>query len=160
MYHNVDWEKLEDWYDTSRPKHFIYALIDPRDNRVRYIGDSVNVANRVEGHFSNRDNPLIWKWVRELKSVGLMPKVQTLADCHGETYARFLEAVYIDEYQRYQGDLLNRSFLAAGSRKQEFDRAAERRLTEIKRSAREETKFYSGVAKRRAKRGTRVTFEA
>lgn len=55
---------------------FIYALVDPRDNRIRYIGKSVNVIKRYKQHLRSEykdGSPKKTKWIKELLAQGLSP---------------------------------------------------------------------------------------
>lgn len=71
------------------PKHLdydsgdvlIYALADPRDETVRYVGKTVDRASRLEQH---RDpeacrNRAMRQWLRDLKAARLEPKMMTLS---------------------------------------------------------------------------------
>lgn len=84
---------------------FIYALLDPRNDRVRYIGSSKNPMSRYESHLYNKH---LASWVNELRQAGLKPRMITLADVYGAGAAEELEYIYIYEYQKRQGDLLNK----------------------------------------------------
>jgi hypothetical protein len=50
-------------------KH-IYALVDPRDHLVRYVGQTRNIMSRFESHCTG-NAPATKTWVRELLSVGV-----------------------------------------------------------------------------------------
>lgn len=145
------------WLDSEPEdgkRHFIYALIDPRTSKVRYIGSSVNVAKRLGQHIAKPCNLNLAAWLNELSAVGALPQVVTLADCYGYRVSRRLEAVYIDEYQRLQGGLLNQEFSLASDRKRRFDMDARYWLRDVLRNARQETGFWRHVAKKRKPRGT------
>ena len=49
---------------------FIYVLIDPRDNQVRYVGKTNNVLTRLSNHISNakriKHNRYVCNWIKEL----------------------------------------------------------------------------------------------
>ena len=55
----------------------IYALIDPRDGTVRYIGVSKEVQTRLAQHLSETQNARRM-WLSELKESGLSPEVEIL----------------------------------------------------------------------------------
>lgn len=61
---------------------FIYALIDPRDNEIRYIGQSKYQATRYKQHVSSFDEENIAKqrWIDELKEAGLLPLYAVLEE--------------------------------------------------------------------------------
>jgi hypothetical protein len=58
----------------------IYALIDPRDSAVRYIGATNNINRRLSDHL--KDTPKYdhynARWIRSLLSAGLEPKLRIL----------------------------------------------------------------------------------
>ncbi len=57
---------------------FIYSLIDPRTNEVRYIGKSTNPEKRYKDHcFYDRGNYKS-SWVKNLKSENLLPRCEVL----------------------------------------------------------------------------------
>lgn len=91
-----------------RGLYFIYALIDPRDEKVRYIGSTKNPKYRYVQHFARPVNPLVEGWIQELKNLNLQPRMMTLAEePRGMFHAKSLEDRYIYEYGLYQGGLLN-----------------------------------------------------
>lgn len=57
----------------------IYALFDPRDRRVRYVGrTSRSLAARLALHLEKPTNYSMARWFDELRSAGLCPDVTTL----------------------------------------------------------------------------------
>ena len=58
----------------------IYALIDPRDGQVRYIGKAQNSKRRLAAHLreARRRTP-VYDWIRKLRSMGLTPTVRVLS---------------------------------------------------------------------------------
>jgi hypothetical protein len=149
-------QDAESWGDdpSHGDRHFIYALIDPRDGLVRYIGVTIDPIMRYETH---RCSPLpsIARWIDELRFLGLVPRMVTLTDLYGYQAALRLEDIYIDQYQRHQGGLLNQQFTIAGRRRYEYDQEAHRKVRDMLREARRETNFYSNVALKRHRRGTK-----
>jgi hypothetical protein len=87
----------------------IYALIDPRDSEIRYIGQSrQEPRTRLRGHSAGNSGQKLKLWFAELKLAGVkavivpMQQVLTLAEALGaETY-------WIRYFQTQQGaKLLN-----------------------------------------------------
>jgi hypothetical protein len=82
-----DWSWLEKTRDNP-PKQLdfdsghilIYALTDPREGSVRYIGVTSNRGKRMAAHAAARwcGNPGLKRWEDELQSLGLAPKMVTL----------------------------------------------------------------------------------
>jgi len=61
--------------------NYIYALIDPRTNKVKYIGRSSNPQERWLAHFSEKTNEKKYKWMQELKAANLIPEIKILERC-------------------------------------------------------------------------------
>lgn len=57
----------------------IYALIDPRDNAVRYVGQTVAaLSKRLGEHLGKPTNDKMRAWVYELKSLNMLPVIELL----------------------------------------------------------------------------------
>lgn len=67
---------------------FIYGLIDPRTEEVRYIGKSNDPQERLRQHMKCRtvDQTYKAKWLRQLKSSGIAPILIILEQCEEETW--------------------------------------------------------------------------
>ena len=63
---------------------YVYALIDPRDESVRYVGSCNDIKSRIGGHLRNRDKFLPGNpkklWMADLLASGLTPKVVILEE--------------------------------------------------------------------------------
>lgn len=69
---------------------YIYALLDPDTDEVRYIGQTINPAMRYEAHRYRTSKPASRKdfWVNSLAAIGKQPKFHILeedADFNAET---------------------------------------------------------------------------
>jgi hypothetical protein len=74
---------LTDLRSTFDAVTFIYALIDPRDGVVRYVGQAVNPHRRLSGHLSRaRTNPTsrAHRWLNELLAAGLRSQLEILQE--------------------------------------------------------------------------------
>lgn len=60
---------------------YIYALRDPRDGRVRYVGKSVNPKARYGKHLREVRSTPKCRWIEELKAEGLKPELVLLHKC-------------------------------------------------------------------------------
>lgn len=109
----------------------IYSLTDPRDGRVRYVGQTtlrlivrlrVHVRNARVGKGGGR---ALREWIAELLALGLQPVIAELAGLPVElgALADELEAQWINDLP----DLLN----AASIRNVRFPRSAEHLLGEM-----------------------------
>jgi hypothetical protein len=75
---------------------YIYALIDPRDNEVRYVGRTEDPENRLEEHISqHRDG--MREWVEELADIDLAPRLRILEiqPCYGWRAERYWIQFYL-----------------------------------------------------------------
>lgn len=78
----------------------IYALIDPRDRSVRYVGQTiVALQKRLSDHLSAPTNSKMRSWLGELKSAGLRPDII------------LLETASIDRLDERERAWLNEMFL-------------------------------------------------
>lgn len=63
---------------------YIYALIDPRDRQIRYIGQTDNVHTRYGQHMNDTAQTKKVAWLTELKSLGIKPDFIVLQDCEND----------------------------------------------------------------------------
>lgn len=79
---------------------FIYALRDPRNNEVRYVGQTKYEKKRYKQHIQGFDEDNIPKqrWIDELKELGLLPiyEVQESGVAWSSRFER--EAYWINHY--------------------------------------------------------------
>jgi GIY-YIG catalytic domain len=93
--------------------YFIYALVDPRDNGVRYIGITTkSVDERLTQHLNDAwYNKEKKAWFTELKRLGLAPEMEILQVIEGGPDAQYIakerEEYWIQEYLRLGIPLLN-----------------------------------------------------
>ena len=62
-------------------KNTIYALVDPRTDEVRYIGNTVDIKHREKSHLTCKklpNNPRLMKWLQELRDIGLKFQVKII----------------------------------------------------------------------------------
>lgn len=90
------------------PVTYVYSLIDPRDESVRYIGCSGNPHARLLAHSYHTRRPEVRDWLRELKAIGLMPRIAILDQHRHFVMALRMEDRLIAEYHGFHGGLLNR----------------------------------------------------
>lgn len=95
---------------------YIYALIDPRDNTVRYIGMTKDVYFRLRQHVkdgSRLDNKRVW--INKLEQLGLSPELEILETIEVEpdksedieVIAQRREKFWIQEFLKSGAALLN-----------------------------------------------------
>ena len=95
----------------------IYALIDPRDNLVSYVGLSISAEVRFVGHLKGSSgNKQEKHWILELQQEGLRPILQILetVEAGSDAYAIVCEEelYWIREMVRLGHPLLNLSGLS------------------------------------------------
>lgn len=63
----------------------IYAMADPRNNRIRYVGQTVlELPQRLKEHYKDCKNQELLDWFNELGRLGMKPKMLTLAKANFE----------------------------------------------------------------------------
>lgn len=71
-------QELAEYPDKS---YQIYALVDPRNNAIRYIGASSNIHSRYSAYISGRgSSPIVGQWLKELEEENLTPLPDTAAE--------------------------------------------------------------------------------
>jgi len=85
---------------------YIYGLVDPRTNQVRYVGKANNPEERLKGHLRECRRKLpVYAWIRKLGKLGLSPELRILKKCL-KTEREEHEINMIAEY-RSKGNMLN-----------------------------------------------------
>lgn len=86
---------------------FIYALIDPRTCKIRYIGKTINLKQRFQTQLNEKSKTHRCNWIQGLRKLGLKPKqciLQTLEDNEDWEYA---EIKWIAIAKKYGWNLVN-----------------------------------------------------
>lgn len=89
-------------------KTFIYGLIDPRSESIRYVGKSANPAHRLSVHldYKNSRTSMKSKWIHDLAMLGMQPSLVILEDVEsGESDSA--EKKWITYYLEQGSDLVN-----------------------------------------------------
>lgn len=79
---------------------YIYALIDPRDNEIRYIGKTVSPKYRLSGHISESKKYTHYRamWINSLLKENLKPIMRILKICPLSDFTKY-ESHYISLYR-------------------------------------------------------------
>lgn len=87
--------------------YIIYALIDPRDDSVRYIGLTEYPDIRLKQHVQGDGNIPKRKWINELNRLGLSPIMQTIETVRTLADAFEREGYWIQYYLSAGARLVN-----------------------------------------------------
>ena len=60
--------------------YYVYVLVDPITNKIRYIGRTKNPDKRYVGHLNGNSNGYILNWVDNLKQQGKRPILKIIDD--------------------------------------------------------------------------------
>jgi predicted GIY-YIG superfamily endonuclease len=97
--------------------HFVYELIDPRTNAVGYVGITDNPNRRFLAHLGDTEtNHRKQRWMRQLQSEGLEPRMRILEVLETKEEALEREKHWI-QYHIRQGAQLTNIMNAARARK-------------------------------------------
>jgi hypothetical protein len=90
--------------------YYIYALIDPTDDRVRYIGKTNNLKNRLKKHIGECKKQGFWtpknQWIKSLLDNNLTPIISPIFETTKEEVNQ-CEIEYIKRYRELESDLTN-----------------------------------------------------
>ena len=61
---------------------WVYILIDPRSHEIRYVGITISIKKRLEGHLRPhpKDQSYRARWVRKLLRLGMKPRMRVLQE--------------------------------------------------------------------------------
>jgi hypothetical protein len=89
--------------DVQRPA-YIYALIDPRDGEVRYVGKAIDPYVRLNSHLGEKNHRRKSRWLNVLVQQCLIPKVVVL-ECTNTGGWQAAERSWIKFYRSIGADL-------------------------------------------------------
>lgn len=80
----------------------IYFLIDPRTNKIRYVGKTTKDLNKrlFNGHLRDKTKTHKTNWINSLKKEGLIPEIKLIKTCKNEKLCNFSEKFYIKLFGR------------------------------------------------------------
>lgn len=89
-------------------KTYIYILIDPETNQVRYVGKTKNLKRRYNQHISECSKLKSYKnnWLLSLKNKNIKPEMFVIDETEKDDWA-FLEQWYIQLYRSWEYKLTN-----------------------------------------------------
>ena len=87
--------------------NYIYALIDPRDSRIRYIGKSTNPKKRLGVHLRDSGNCHRVAWIQSLLKVGMVPQLAIMEEVAADADWQERERFWIQMHRSAGCDLTN-----------------------------------------------------
>jgi predicted GIY-YIG superfamily endonuclease len=106
---------------------YIYALLDPDTEEVRYIGKTNDLNKRMSGHCTVNRNPKTHKarWINKLIAQGKTPKMLVIEECNEDTWEE-AECRWIAHYRTVNNKLTNIADGGRGNRMTAEYRTADR----------------------------------
>lgn len=89
-----------------KPVH-IYILIDPRTNEIRYVGKSIRPHERLTNHMNDKSECHRTHWLRELKAIGLRPRIEIVETLQGDWPWQDSERIWIAKLKHMGARLVN-----------------------------------------------------
>jgi hypothetical protein len=87
-------------------KVFIYSLIDPTTELVRYVGKTCDPTSRLRKHLTEKNKTFKCQWIKGLKAKGLQPKMEILDECEASNWEE-KERFYIRLFKAVGATLVN-----------------------------------------------------
>lgn len=89
---------------------YIYGLIDPITNELRYVGKTYNLCIRYNAYLSNlKRNSHKNNWIKKLISNGMKPEIYSFEEFELEDKAYEAEEFYISYFRGIGCNLINES---------------------------------------------------
>jgi predicted GIY-YIG superfamily endonuclease len=95
--------------------YHVYALVDPRDSKTRYIGVTKSPKSRFDNHCYGSTQSTR-KWAKDLKALGLRPVMIVLQLCPTPQQAALAEEYWIRHFFGLKAALLNNRSKRGGLR--------------------------------------------
>lgn len=93
---------------------FIYILIDPRNDQIRYVGKSNTPGKRFLTHLCDKRKSHVTAWIKQLLEKGLKPNQEIIDEISVNEW-QFWEQHYISLYRSWGFNLTNHSLGGFGS---------------------------------------------
>lgn len=97
---------------------FIYGLVDPKTEQVRYVGQTKDVKRRLRNHLNDARRGVKshkYNWIRSLAKSKLKPKITVIEKCNGNS-ADEREQYWIAYYRGREDKLTNQTDGGFGAR--------------------------------------------
>lgn len=97
---------------------YIYALLDPTTNQIKYIGQTNNIERRFNDHLSSSlneksdsYNTYKARWIRKLLSNNIKPIIQIVEECENLEQSNLKERFHIEKLTN-EGHKLTNSYVS------------------------------------------------
>lgn len=101
----------QDFWEKPKTNSFIYGLVDPRNDQIKYVGQTIQGIERFRQHYYNKasEGPRSKKhnWINKLKSLGLIFQVVYLEYVEGVEALNAAETYHIKKLRSEGLELLN-----------------------------------------------------
>lgn len=64
--------------------NYIYGLLDPRDDQIRYVGKTDNLERRYQMHLRDKYHCYRVYWIQSLREAGLLPTMKVIEEVSPE----------------------------------------------------------------------------
>lgn len=86
---------------------YIYALVDPETDQIRYIGKSIRPKERLQNHMNEKSNCHRSHWLQSLKKKGLKPHLVIIEEIYGAWPWQESERYWIAYARKHDWPLTN-----------------------------------------------------
>lgn len=117
---------------------YIYGLVDPRTDEIKYIGKSREVHKRLYRHINDTVDNKKTRWISELKAEGLRPIAEKFDEVPSDEW-EFWESYYISLFKSWGFDLTNQNEAKIGAKHTE---ESKKRMSELKKK--NPTRYWLG----------------
>lgn len=130
---------------------FIYALIDPRDQTIRYIGKSDDPHKRLLVHLREKSDTYKNRWIKSLQSQGLVPELLIVEEVSRDQWG-VREQYWIVYYREQGAALTNTEEGGLGRRNYETSLETRAKLSAAKKGKKHSPEHRAHLIEARAKR--------
>lgn len=92
---------------------YIYILIDPKDNKVKYVGKTCSVSKRYSAHINDKRKSHKRSWIVSLAKEGLKPIIEVIDEVSKDNW-QLWEQHYISLYKSWGFKLTNHPLRLGG----------------------------------------------
>lgn len=91
-----------------RPMRYIYVLLEPDADIVRYVGQTTDPKQRLVAHLAcPGENKAKDEWIKRLKTAGLKPRMEVVQRTKDNHEAALAEEEWIEFYRVHHHPVLN-----------------------------------------------------